>query len=86
MKTLFLILIALNLFGRTCDTVSVDKDYLYLEFTDFEVKYSQKIHYNNIQNIYFGKINNKIISVKSDTLICEIIENNVPVFKKWFFE
>lgn len=86
LSLLSLLILVTSSLARTCDYISVSEDFIYLEFTDFEVTSKQQIHFNNIKEIYFNKINNKIISIKSPYLICEIIEDDVNIFKKWYFE
>lgn len=86
MKYLFLILLSINCFARTCDSININDENIHLEFTDFGVKSEQNVDVSEIKNIQRNIYNGKVISIKSPDLICEIIEDDIIIFEKWLLE
>lgn len=86
MKYLFLILLSINCFARTCDSININDENIHLEFTDFGVKSEQNVDVSEIKNIQRNIYNGKVISIKSPDLICEIIEDDIVLFEKWLLE
>lgn len=86
MKYLFLILLSINCFARTCDYININDENIHLEFTDFGVKSEQNIDISEIHDIQRNIYSGKVISIKSPDLICEIIEDDIVLFEKWLLE